>query len=38
MSTMLTNGQIVTTLLGTDVTVTINANGVFIDNAQVRQI
>ena len=34
MSTMLTNGQIVTTLLGTDVTVTIN-NGVFIDNAQV---
>ena len=35
MSTMLTNGQIVTTLLGTDVTVTINANGVFIDNAQV---
>ena len=35
MSNMLTNGQIVTTLLGTDVTVTINANGVFIDNAQV---
>jgi len=35
MSTMLTNGQIVTTLFGTDVTVTINANGVFIDNAQV---
>ena len=35
MSTMLTNGQIVTTLLGTDVAVTINANGVFIDNAQV---
>ena len=35
MSTMLTNGQLVTTLLGTDVTVTINSNGVFIDNAQV---
>ena len=35
MSSMLTNGQIVTTLLGTDVTVTINANGVYIDNAQV---
>ena len=35
MSTMLSNGQIVTTLLGTDVTVTINTSGVFIDNAQV---
>jgi uncharacterized surface protein with fasciclin (FAS1) repeats len=36
MSGMLTNGQVVTTLLGTDVTVTINSNGdVFIDNAQV---
>jgi len=35
MSGALTNGQLVTTLLGTDVTVTINANGVFIDNAQV---
>ena len=35
MSTMLSNGQIVTTLLGTDVTVTINPSGVFIDNAQV---
>ena len=35
MSGSLTNNQIVTTLLGTDVTVTINANGVFIDNAQV---
>ena len=35
MSSALTNNQIVTTLLGTDVTVTINANGVFIDNAQV---
>ena len=35
MSSMLSNGQIVTTLLGTDVTVTINSSGVFIDNAQV---
>ena len=35
MSTMLSNNQIVTTLLGTNVTVTINSNGVFIDNAQV---
>jgi uncharacterized surface protein with fasciclin (FAS1) repeats/plastocyanin len=35
MSTMLSNGQIVTTLLGSDVTVTINTNGVFINNAQV---
>ncbi|MDA7596484.1 fasciclin domain-containing protein, partial [Flavobacteriales bacterium] len=35
MSAMLTNGQIVTTLLGTDIIVTINSNGVFIDNAQV---
>jgi len=35
MSGMLSNGQIVTTLLGTDVTVTINSSGVFIDNAQV---
>ena len=35
MSGMLSNGQVVTTLLGTDVTVTINASGVFIDNAQV---
>tara|TARA_B100001564_G_scaffold49285_1_gene36337 strand:- start:18 stop:902 length:885 start_codon:yes stop_codon:yes gene_type:complete len=36
MSSTLTNGQIVTTLLGTDVTVTINANGgVLIDNALV---
>ena len=35
MSGMLSNNQIVTTLLGTDITVTINANGVFIDNAQV---
>jgi transforming growth factor-beta-induced protein len=36
MSGMLSNGQVVTTLLGNDVTVTINSNGdVFIDNAQV---
>ena len=35
MSGMLSNGQIVTTLLGTDITVTINSSGVFIDNAQV---
>ena len=32
---MLSNGQIVTTLLGTDVTVTINSTGVCIDNAMV---
>ena len=35
MSTALSNNQVVTTLLGTDVTVTINSMGVFIDNAQV---
>jgi len=35
MSTMLSNNQVVTTLLGTDVTVTINSNGVYIDNAMV---
>ena len=35
MSAMLTNGQVVTTLLGTDVTVTINSSGVYIDNAMV---
>ena len=35
MSSTLTNGQTETTLLGTDVTVTITANGVFIDNALV---
>jgi uncharacterized surface protein with fasciclin (FAS1) repeats len=35
VSGMLTNGQIVTTLLGTDVVVTINTSGVYIDNAQV---
>jgi hypothetical protein len=35
LSTDLTNGQTVTTLLGQTVTVTINAEGVFINNAQV---
>ena len=35
MSSALSNNQVVTTLLGTDVTVTINSTGVFIDNAQV---
>jgi len=35
MSGMLSNAQVVTTLLGTDVIVTINSMGVFIDNAQV---
>jgi transforming growth factor-beta-induced protein len=34
-STDLTNGQTATTLLGKDITVTINANGVFINNAKV---
>jgi len=35
MSTMLSNNQVVTTLSGTDITVTIDSDGVFIDNAQV---
>ena len=35
MSGMLSNAQVVTTLLGDDVTVTINNSGVFIDNAMV---
>jgi uncharacterized surface protein with fasciclin (FAS1) repeats len=35
LSTDLTNGQTVTTLQGQAVTVTINADGVFINNAQV---
>ena len=35
MSTMLSNGQTVTTLLGTNITVTINNSGIFIDNAEV---
>ena len=38
MSGMLSNNQIVTTLLGTDVIVTINSNGVFIDNAMVTMV
>ena len=35
MSGMLSNNQVVTTLLASDVTVTINSMGVFIDNAMV---
>jgi len=35
MSSDLSNGQEITTLLGKKVTVTINANGVFINNAKV---
>jgi uncharacterized surface protein with fasciclin (FAS1) repeats len=35
MSGMLSNGQVVTTLLGTNVTVIINSSGVYIDNAMV---
>ena len=35
MSGMLSNAQVVTTLLGDDVTVTVNNSGVFIDNAMV---
>ena len=35
MSSMLSNGQVVTTLLGTNITVTINNSGVYIDNAMV---
>ena len=35
MSTMLSNGQMVTTLLGTDLTVTIDTTGVYIDGAMV---
>ena len=39
MSGMLTNNQIVTTLLGTDVTVTIDSNGnVLIDNSTVTVV
>jgi hypothetical protein len=34
-STDLSDGQTATTLLGKDITVTINANGVFINNAKV---
>ena len=35
MSGMLSNNQVVTTLLATNVTVTINSMGVFIENAMV---
>ena len=35
LSTDLSDGMMITTLNGADVTVTINANGVFINNAQV---
>ena len=35
LSTDLSDGQVITTLLGEDLTVTINASGVFINNAQV---
>ena len=35
MSGMLSNNQVVTTLLGTDVTITINGGNVYIDNAMV---
>jgi len=35
LSTDLADGQMITTLFGDDVTVTINGNGVFINNAQV---
>tara|TARA_B100000902_G_scaffold208214_1_gene198252 strand:- start:18137 stop:18991 length:855 start_codon:yes stop_codon:yes gene_type:complete len=38
MSGMLSNNQVVTTLLGTDVTVTINSTGVYIDNALVTLV
>ena len=37
-SSALSNGQVVTTLLGTDVTVTINSMGVYIDNAMVTVV
>ena len=35
LSTDLVDGQTISTLIGADLTVTINANGVFINNAQV---
>ena len=38
MSTMLSNGQVVTTLLGTDIIVTIDTTGVYIDNALVTVV
>ena len=37
-SSALSNGQVVTTLLGTDVTITINSMGVYIDNAMVTVV
>ena len=37
-SSSLSNGQIITTLQGEDVTVTINAEGVFINDAQVTTV
>jgi transforming growth factor-beta-induced protein len=35
LSTDLSNGQVIPTLLGQNVTISINANGVFVNNAQV---
>ena len=35
MSSSLTNGQVITTILGENITVTINNDGVFINNAKV---
>ena len=35
MSSMLSNNQVVTTLVGTDITITINGGNVYIDNALV---
>ncbi|MDA9634865.1 fasciclin domain-containing protein, partial [bacterium] len=35
MSSMLSNGQIITTLAGTDLTVTVDTSGVYINGAQV---
>ena len=35
MSGMLSDGDIVTTLLGTDLTVTIDSSGAYIDNAMI---
>ena len=35
MSSMISNNQVLTTMHGTDITVTINSNGVFVDYAQV---
>ena len=38
LSTDLTDGQTATTLQGDDINVTINANGVFINDAQVTMV